>query len=181
MTATAAAAEEGKAGSGGGGGGGGPKTQQAVEEHSVKISVASVSKRKTRTIDRKSLAAQAVDRERQKQHPLWSYLRVRNVEHGWKLLIFLSCLFCFVWIVITSFAPKPYGLLERVTLPDGNLSSWGIHCPRETVCAQEWYTLLLLAISRSSAYATYARRWDSNRRPSHHPSLHPASMKAAVR
>jgi hypothetical protein len=46
--------------------------------------------------------------------------------------------------MVTTFGPVPVGLMINGTV-----------CPRPTVCAEEWYTLLLLAISRGSAYATY--------------------------
>jgi len=74
------------------------------------------------------------------------------------LFVRLCCVFSFVWIVITTFAPTPYGLLEyRNSTADGGtygIGGWGL-CPRETVCAEEWYTIALLAVSRSSAYLNY--------------------------
>ena len=48
------------------------------------------------------------------------------------------------FIMVTTFGPQPLGLMVNGTV-----------CPRPTVCALEWYTLLLLAVSRGSAYATY--------------------------
>lgn len=55
-------------------------------------------------------------------------------------------LLCVAWIVITTFSPKPVGLLQK--------NGW-IGCPRETVCAEEWRSTLFLAISRTSAYSVY--------------------------
>jgi len=49
-------------------------------------------------------------------------------------------------VAIATFAPEPIGLMRN--------DKYGL-CPRETTCAEEWYTLLLLAISRLSAYMTY--------------------------
>ena len=83
------------------------------------------------------------------------------------LVVRLCCVFSFVWIVVTTFAPAPHGLLEyRPYLTSNSTDNstdsnstdgggrWGL-CPRETVCAEEWYTLALLAVSRSSAYLNY--------------------------
>ena len=53
---------------------------------------------------------------------------------------------CVLWIWVTTFGPQPIGLL---VMPNGTL------CPRATVCAEEWYTLLLLGISRTGAYFCY--------------------------
>ena len=52
---------------------------------------------------------------------------------------------CVLWIAVTTFAKKPVGLLED--------NGW--LCPRETVCAESWGVLVLLAISRTSAYFCY--------------------------
>lgn len=59
--------------------------------------------------------------------------------------IFALCGFSLVWILITSFSPKPVGLLRK--------DNW--ICPRKTVCAEDWWSLALLAVSRSSAYFNY--------------------------
>ena len=58
--------------------------------------------------------------------------------------VLFLCLASWAYIMVTTFSPAPVGLLVNGTV-----------CPRPTVCAEEWYTLLLLAISRGSAYATY--------------------------
>ena len=63
----------------------------------------------------------------------------------WKALIGLSMLFCLSWVVIKTYAPEPHGLLRD----DGTIRA------RVTLRAEEWYTLLLLAISRTSAYTIY--------------------------
>lgn len=59
--------------------------------------------------------------------------------------MFALCIVTLVWIVITTFSPKPVGLLNK--------SKW--ICARPTVCAEDWWSLVLLAISRSSAYFCY--------------------------
>ena len=60
--------------------------------------------------------------------------------------IVLALCFCsWAWIMVTTFAPAPVGLL----------TIHGTVCPRPTVCAETWYAMTLLAISRGSAYATY--------------------------
>ena len=71
-------------------------------------------------------------------------------ESMWSNLLKVVCCFCLVFVVATTFAPKPIGLLEV----RNSTGHWGL-CPRPTVCAEEWYTMLLLGISRSTAYATY--------------------------
>lgn len=58
----------------------------------------------------------------------------------------LVALLCVLWIWVTTFAPEPVGLIR---LPSGTL------CPRVTVCAETWATLVLLGISRTGAYFCY--------------------------
>ena len=38
--------------------------------------------------------------------------RINDVEDGWWLILLLLCLGCFVYIVISTFAPEPVGLLR---------------------------------------------------------------------
>lgn len=61
-------------------------------------------------------------------------------------LLMLIGVFCVVWAMVTAFVPQPVGSLDAST---------GTLCPRDTVCAETWYALLLLAISRSGAYFCY--------------------------
>jgi len=75
-------------------------------------------------------------------------------------VISLACSACVVFIAITTFAPVPYGLLERSTNVDNSTSYYLVSCdppirPNPTVCASDWYSFLLLAISRCSAYFIY--------------------------
>ena len=65
--------------------------------------------------------------------------------------IWLLCMFCVLWIVITTFAPEPIGQLQTSPNDEG---SWWI-CPRRTVCAENLVTMVLLGISRVSAYFVY--------------------------
>lgn len=58
--------------------------------------------------------------------------------------LLVVCFAMWIFIMVTTFGPQPLGLMVNGTV-----------CPRPTVCALEWYTLLLLAVSRGSAYATY--------------------------
>ena len=67
--------------------------------------------------------------------------RYRN----WVLVLLCACAFSTLWVVVTTFAPIPVGILR----PDGWL------CPRRTVCAEDWWSMFLLAISRVSAYFCY--------------------------
>lgn len=127
-------------------------TRSSVEQSAASSAVAKAQPGNRRH-DRRSVAAKAVDRERNKKQVTWCF-RIHDVEHGWKLFIFWACLFCLVWIVITSFAPMPYGLLQRYYDMNSTAWSWGLS-PRETVTALEWYTLVLLAVSRSSAYGAH--------------------------
>ena len=61
------------------------------------------------------------------------------------LFVVALCFASLLYIAITTFSPMPTGLLR----PDGTI------CPRPTVCANEWYTMVLLATSRGSAYFCY--------------------------
>ena len=100
----------------------------------------------------RTTAAHRVQEARAQKRRL-AFCSIHDIDECWFFILLISCLFCLVWIVVTSFSPKPVGLLTR---HDNNGTIWwGICPPRGTVCAEEWYTLLLLAISRGSAYATY--------------------------
>ena len=63
----------------------------------------------------------------------------------WKQFLLVLCAFCLLWVAATTFSPMPIGLL--------NDQGW--ICPRVTVCAEDWPSLALLAISRSNAYFSY--------------------------
>ena len=56
------------------------------------------------------------------------------------LFVVALCFASLLYIAITTFSPMPTGLLR----PDGTI------CPRPTVCANEWYTMVLLATSRGN-------------------------------
>mmetsp|Transcript_27804 Transcript_27804/g.94895 ORF Transcript_27804/g.94895 Transcript_27804/m.94895 type:complete len:706 (+) Transcript_27804:156-2273(+) len=80
-----------------------------------------------------------------KVHPTAKgWCNIRGAEAWLKVLMGCS-LFCLVWIAVTTFSPKPVGLLEGGSKI----------CPRETVCAENWYSIALLAVSRSTAYFNY--------------------------
>ena len=63
---------------------------------------------------------------------------------SWKRAILSISAFCVAW-GIAAFAPMPYGLLD----------SQGWVCPRRTICAGDWLSIVLLAVSRTSAYFCY--------------------------
>ena len=79
---------------------------------------------------------------------------IHDYEDAWRLVLFATCLFCLVWIVVTTFGPEPVGLLQT-RAANGTTPAYTGLCPRVTVCAEEWYTLLLLGFSRTTAYVTY--------------------------
>lgn len=92
-------------------------------------------------------------RSKRRKKGLWPLLKP-----CWKLLntlegcISLACIFCLGYIVINSFAPAPVGSASFV-------NGTYVICPYRphflTVCAEEWYTILLLGISRTTAYTVY--------------------------
>lgn len=63
----------------------------------------------------------------------------------WVQVLRVLSVACVIWIVLRTFTPKPFGSLE----PNGTL------CPRNTICAEEWWLVALLAVSRCSAYFCY--------------------------
>lgn len=73
---------------------------------------------------------------------------------SWRTFLLMCCFASLAWILVTTFAPTPWGLLV-FDAPNSTAASRATVCPRDTVCAEEWYTLLLLGVSRSSAYFTY--------------------------
>ena len=68
-------------------------------------------------------------------------------------LALFVCLPCMLYAAVTSFAPAPLGLLEVRDDCAGNLTR--CVCPRETVCARDLVSMLLLAVSRCTAYFDY--------------------------
>ena len=78
--------------------------------------------------------------------PLLEQNPPRRIKRTWWVYVLMGVsTACVVWIVIRTFAPKPVG----------SLNSDGWVCSRNTVCAEEWWALLLLAISRLAAYFCY--------------------------
>lgn len=81
----------------------------------------------------------------------------------WKLMdaIIVLCLFCVVWILITTFAPVPIGGLAS----SSEVAKFGVTssckdisyciCPRDTCCADSLAALVLFSVSRVSAYFSY--------------------------
>ena len=78
--------------------------------------------------------------------PLLIPKKPKRTKRTWWIYVILGVsIACVVWIVIRTFSPKPVG----------SLNSDGWVCPRYTVCAEEWWALVLLGISRLSAYFCY--------------------------
>ena len=73
------------------------------------------------------------------------YKRAKECLLTFEGLILAFCLFTFCWIVVTTFSTPPVGQLQIV-------GSHVFICPRKTICATNWYSLLLLGFSRTSAY-----------------------------
>jgi hypothetical protein len=110
------------------------------------------------------------------QESLWVRIVEADPHVWWGRAIAVASAFCALWIVTTTFTPGPWGKLGKVPLgvlstccnningdtgniygntidgraPQGGDSKYGI-CPRPTICAQTWYSLVLLGISRCSA------------------------------
>ena len=66
---------------------------------------------------------------------------VSSMERHFVWAVRLAELACVLWIVVNG------------TI--GLVNNGGTVCPRDTVCAEEWYTVMLLTISRVSAYHMY--------------------------
>ena len=115
---------------------------------------------------RQTTAARKVKAMPHRQGTLLQRWVTGSIEQAWKVIIAAACFFCLGWVVVTTFSPEPVGLL--LIKPDGQVAlntSGGLEqlepddadaliCPRATVCVEEWYTLLLLGISRATAYVS---------------------------
>jgi hypothetical protein len=71
--------------------------------------------------------------------------------------LFALCSLCMCWAILSLLAPPPIGVnTGRVCGESGEESGTGFCiCPRKTVCAKTWESLLFLVFSRASAYFDY--------------------------
>ena len=68
----------------------------------------------------RTTAAHRVQEARAQKRRL-AFCSIHDIDECWFFILLISCLFCLVWIVVTSFSPKPVGLLTR---HDNNGTIW---------------------------------------------------------
>jgi hypothetical protein len=76
-----------------------------------------------------------------------AHTKVKGSSDSWLLrkLLFALQVICVIYILITTFSPKPIGALEK----DGLIRA------RETIMTVDWQSMVCLAISRTMAYSLY--------------------------
>ena len=85
-------------------------------------------------------------------------IKANMALHGSSQALLLLCMMSFAWAISQIFLAPPLGInsgSDGIACVGYSTAGFVCVCPRETVCAREWYELLFLVFSRGSAYLDY--------------------------